>query len=133
MARGACNCGAVSFTISDDVSGVIVCHCSICRRATGSNGIAVVVVDSEKFEWTCGEELITSWKKPGADWAMSFCGRCGSPVPGVNDDTRTFVPAGLINEGGDNLKVAHHIWVDSRATWDELGDCGRRHAEAFEG
>jgi hypothetical protein len=133
MASGACNCGAISFEIGVDLSDVIVCHCSICRRATGSNGIAVLVIDKEQFDWTGGEELITSWKKPDADWEMSFCRICGSPVPGVNDATRIFVPAGLISEGGEMLRVAHHIWIDSRATWDELGDCGRRHPEAFEG
>ncbi|MDH3906377.1 MAG: hypothetical protein OEV16_12075 [Gammaproteobacteria bacterium] len=46
MANGACNRGAVALEIGRDLSGVIVCHCSICRRATGSNGIAVVVVDN---------------------------------------------------------------------------------------
>ena len=132
MASGECNCGAVSFEISSDLSEVFVCHCSICRRATGSNGIAVVVVNNDRFAWTGGEELVSSWKKPDADWEMWFCRRCGSPVPGVNDETQMFVPAGLISNGGENLAVAHHIWVDSRAVWDEIGDCGRRHPEAFE-
>jgi hypothetical protein len=132
MVRGECNCGAVSFEITTDPSDVIVCHCSICRRATGSNGIAVVVVDNKEFEWTGGEELITSWKKPDADWQMWFCRRCGSPVPGINDESRMFVPAGSIRDGGENLKVTHHIWVDSKATWDEIGDSGRRHLEAFD-
>ena len=132
-AKGACNCGAIGFKIHSDLSSVIICHCSICRKATGSNGIAVLVVDNEKFEWTGGEDLINSWKKPDSDWEISFCRRCGSPVPGVNDETRMFVPAGLISDGDENLKVAHHIWVDSKAIWDEIGDCGRRHSEAFEG
>lgn len=133
MTSGACNCGAIEFKIHASLSSVIVCHCSICRRATGSNGIAVLVVDKDKFEWTAGEDFINSWKKPGSDWEMWFCRRCGSPVPGRNDDARMFVPAGLIGEGDENLKVTHHIWVDSKATWDEIGDCGRRHPEAFEG
>ena len=132
MAHGECNCGAIRFTIAADVSDVIVCHCSICRRATGSNGIAVVIVDNDKFEWTGGQGLITSWRKPDADWQMWFCRRCGSPVPGVNDESRMFVPAGLIKEGGESLQVAQHIWVGSKAGWDEIGDGGRRHPEAFQ-
>ncbi|MFZ8990698.1 MAG: hypothetical protein ACO2ZJ_10200 [Pseudohongiellaceae bacterium] len=44
-----------------------------------------------------------------------------------------FVPAGLILEGGETLGVAHHIWVDSRASWDEIGDSGKQHSEAFSG
>lgn len=133
MALGECNCGAVAFEISADLSGVFVCHCSICRRSTGSNGIAVVVIDNNAFRWIRGEELIAAWKKPDADWQTWFCRICGSPVPGINDESRMFVPAGLISNGGESLAVIHHVWVDSKAVWDEIGDSGQRHREAFEG
>lgn len=133
MVRGACNCGAVTFEITADLSGVFVCHCSLCRRSTGSNGIAVLLVDNEAFRWIAGENLIATWKKPDADWQTWFCRVCGSPVPGSNDASRMFVPAGLITEGGESLRVIHHIWVGSKAAWDEIGDSGRQHLEAFEG
>jgi hypothetical protein len=133
MAVGACNCGRVRFEIAAEISDVYYCHCSICRKSTGSNGIAVVVVDNEAFRWTCGEDLIATWRKPGHDWQTWFCRICGSPLPGANDDSRVFVPAGLISEGGDGLRVAHHIWVDSRAPWDEIADAGKRHPEGFTG
>ena len=132
MAKGECNCGAVAFEITSGLPGVIVCHCSICRRATGSNGIAVMVVDNAAFRWLRGEDQVTSWKKPDADWAMSFCRTCGSPVPGQNDESRMFVPAGLIMEGGESLRVTHHIFVDSKAAWDVIGDTGKQCAAAFE-
>jgi hypothetical protein len=131
-ARGACNCGAVSFRIKAELPGVIICHCSICRRATGANGIAVIVVDNDKFEWTSDKDSITSWKKPDADWEISFCRHCGSPVPGVNNPNTMFVPAGLVTEGGEQLQVTDHIFVDSRAAWDEIGDGGRRHPTQYE-
>lgn len=133
MALGNCNCGAVAFEVDVELSDVYVCHCSICRRATGSNGIALVVVDNQAFRWTEGEEKISTWKKPNADWQTWFCSDCGSTLPGVNDDKRMFVPAGLFTQGDEQLKVRHHIWVDSKAVWDEIGDAGRQHSEAFEG
>jgi len=43
-----------------------------------------------------------------------------------------FVPAGAIRDGGEDLAVTHHIWVGSKATWDQIGDSGRRHREALE-
>ena len=133
MASGACNCGAVSFEIKTKISDVYVCHCSICRRTTGSNGIAVVVVGNDHFAWTGGEDLIKCWTKPGTDRQSWFCQECGSPLPGINDESRMFIPAGLITEGGDELRVAHHIYVDSRAAWDVIGDSGKQHPEAFSG
>jgi hypothetical protein len=133
MATGECLCGAVGFEIDAKLEGVYVCHCSICRRSTGSAGIAVVVVGNDKFRWTRGEELINTWRKPGHDWQTWFCRQCGSPLPGANDELRMFVPAGSISEGGEGLEVIHHIWVDSKAPWDEIGDSGRQHSEAFAG
>ncbi|MGD2032094.1 MAG: GFA family protein [Gammaproteobacteria bacterium] len=132
MAVGECSCGGVAFEIKGDLLEVFVCHCSICRRSSGSNGMAVVVIDNDQFRWLRGKELVASWKKPDTDWQKWFCRICGAPLPGVNDETRMFVPAGLISEGGESLRVKHHIWVDSKAVWDEIGDTGERHREAFE-
>ena len=131
MTTGECNCGAVAFELKSDPADIYVCHCSICRRFTGSNGIAVIVVGNEDFRWIRGEDSIRSWKKHGSDWARFFCGECGSPVPGPNDDTRMFVPAGLLDAAQGSLRVAHHIWVDSKADWDVIGDSGLQHPEKF--
>lgn len=132
-AAGACNCGAVAFEILSDITDVFVCHCSICRKATGTNGIAVVVFNSSDFRWLRGEDQFQRWRKPGHDWEMSFCRTCGSPLPGADDDTQVFVPAGLITQGGEQLTVKHHIWVGSKAVWDEIGDSGKQHPEGFLG
>ena len=133
MIVGECNCREVQFKILSKPSGVYICHCSICRRHTGTNGNAVLVVAKVDFKWISGEEKISSWKKPGHDWQIWFCSTCGSQLPGENDDSRAFVPVGLLTSGDENLKVIHHIWVDSKASWDEIGDSGKQHMEAFEG
>lgn len=133
MATGECNCGAVQFEIDAELGGVFVCHCSICRRFTGSIGIAVVLVANEQFRWVRGQERIATWKKPSTNWQAWFCKDCGSPVPGENDPTRMFVPAGAITQGGDALEVIHHIWVGSKAAWDQIGDAGQQHTEQFRG
>ena len=129
--RGQCNCGKVAFEISAVPGDVIVCHCSICRRATGSNGIAVILVDKVNFRWSRGEEQIATWKKPDADWQTWFCRECGSPLPGENSDTSIFIPAGLVDDA--SLTIAHHIWVDSKAAWDSIGDDGKQHPGAYSG
>lgn len=121
MAIGECNCGAVSFEISSKLTDVYVCHCSICRRATGANGIAVVVFNSSDFHWLAGEDQISHWSKPDADWHISFCKTCGSPLPAENDDDTMFAPAGLIIEGGHELTVKAHMFVGSKAHWHEIG------------
>lgn len=132
MARGECNCGAVAFEVDATPTDVVVCHCSICRRFTGANGIAVILAENGAFRWLRGENQIATWKKPGADWHAWFCRLCGSALPGANDDTRMFIPAGSITEGGEQLRVTHHIWVGSKAVWDEVCDAGKQHQEGYE-
>lgn len=130
---GSCNCGAVSFAINAKVEDVYVCHCSICRKSTGGTGIAVTVVANESFEWLSGKQEIRTWHKPNHDWLKQFCQQCGSPLPGANDPERTFVPVGLLDSGYEQLTVKHHIWVDSKASWEVIGDDGKQHPNAFQG
>ncbi|WCL54738.1 GFA family protein [Gimibacter soli] len=130
-AKGYCNCGAVAFEIEGAIRDIYMCHCSICRRWTGHAGVAVVVVPKATFRWVRGQDQIGSWSKPDADWQSSFCKTCGSALPGTNDPSTVFIPAGLIAGGAEKLKVAHHIWVGSKAPWDEINDEAKQHPEAF--
>ena len=132
MTGGSCNCGAVAFELATSPSDVFVCHCSICRKWSGTNGIAVVICDAADLTWLRGEDRIRSWKKPDADWESWFCDTCGSALPGKNDDKRVFVPAGLLPGDLPEMHVAHHIWVGSKAAWDEIGDAGKQHRRAFD-
>lgn len=128
-----CNCGSVEFEIKAPLSEIYVCHCSICRRFSGSSGFAVVVLKNEDFNWLKGEDSLKIWKKPDANWEANFCSICGSALPGKNDDERMFIPAGLLPNGYKGLEVRHHIFVGSKANWDEIGDAGKQHEGPFAG
>ena len=55
--KGSCLCGAVRFTASGPLRGVIYCHCSQCRKQTGHYYAATNVADDDlKIE---GQEKIT--------------------------------------------------------------------------
>ena len=119
-AKGSCNCGHIKFQIDVMPKDVYVCHCSICRKSTGSGGIAVTVVDNDKFSWLAGQNAIKTWYKPGHDWETSFCQYCGSPLPGKNDQASTYIPVSLFDSGHENLRLKKHIFIDSKASWEEL-------------
>ncbi len=131
MISGECNCGAVAFEISTAMSDIYICHCTICCRSTGSSGIAVGIVAKDKFLWTRGEKDIGRWSKPGHDWETCFCMTCGSTLPGENDKTRMYVPVGLLTAGAADLKVVHHLYVDSKADWYVIGDSGKQHKQGY--
>ena len=131
LIKGECNCGAVSFETSSSVEQVFICHCSICRRSTGGAGIAVTIVEKDSFNWLSGKALINTWHKPNHDWQTSFCTVCGSSLPGKNDKERIYIPVSLLNCGTENLKVAHHLYVGSKAAWEVIGDEGKQHLGAY--
>ena len=120
QAIGSCNCGLVTFEVRAELKDVYICHCSICRKSTGSGGIAVSIVANESFNWLSGLEHIKTWRKPGHDWETSFCTCCGSSLPGKNDENSTYIPAGLFDSGHENLRVKQHLYVDSKACWEQI-------------
>jgi hypothetical protein len=131
LITGRCNCGAVEFEIYADATDVFLCHCSICRASTGSGGIAVIIVQTSDFQWLKGQDSITYWSKPGHDWHTNFCKVCGSSLPGKNDESHTYIPVGTLNSGHEKLKVAHHLYVESKASWEVIGDSGIQHPEGY--
>ncbi len=129
--KGECNCGTVCFELNTSVEDVFICHCSICRRSTGGTGIAVTIVSNDNFVWLGGSKFVKTWCKPNHDWQTSFCSICGSAVPGKNDDDNLYVPVSLLCSGTENLKVSHHLFVSSKASWETIAGDGKQHSGAF--
>ncbi|WP_394224458.1 GFA family protein [Alteromonas gracilis] len=133
FATGSCNCGAISFSVNIPLSRVFICHCSICRKSTGSGGIAVTIVPNEALKMEGELSSIKQWAKPNHDWLTNFCKTCGSPLPGKNDNAHFYIPVSLLDTGFENLEVKHHLFTDSKAVWEEIGITGKQHKETFGG
>jgi len=125
MIRGSCLCGEVQFAYTRAVTQVGMCHCSQCRKVSGTASNAVIVVPETDFEWISGESLRRVFTKP-TGWKTTFCGNCGSPVPQTLRGAAAYwVPAGLLDDDPD-LSIGGHIFVGSKARWDEIaGDAPR--------
>lgn len=115
--RGKCLCGAVEFEVAGPMPRLYQCHCSLCRKQGGSISNTGAIVRLERVRWLAGKELVSSWVKPSG-FRSDFCSKCGSPVPNPLRDTPYYwVPTGLF-EGGEDLQIAVHLYVGSRAAWD---------------
>ena len=125
--KGSCNCGGVKFDIAAPIADVYICHCSICRKSTGSGGIAVTIVKNEDLSWVEGKDLVKKWLKPNHDWETSFCVNCGSPLPGKNDAHASYVPVSLLDSGYENLKIQAHLFVGSKAPWEKIAGNAKQH------
>ncbi|MBT3982379.1 MAG: GFA family protein [Bacteriovoracaceae bacterium] len=97
------------------------CHCSRCRKATGSSFGTFLHTTPNLFKWTQGEEEINNFTPAKGD-PRPFCKTCGSRVPSINlEEEHVIVPAGLI-EGDPNLIPSVNIHTDSKACWYSITD-----------
>jgi hypothetical protein len=81
MAQGGCQCGAVRYKISGEITGHALCHCSDCRASSGAPAMAWLMLPEEGFELIKGE--LTTYNSSGA--AMrKFCGKCGTGIAYTN-------------------------------------------------
>jgi hypothetical protein len=121
MLKGSCLCGGIRFEIGDAVGGIAQCHCSLCRKSSGTGSIATILVAAEQLSWLSGEALIRRFERPSG-YCTAFCSVCGSPAPDADAARQRYaVPAGLL-DGDPPLRVVEHIFVGSKAQWDAIGD-----------
>ena len=115
--KGNCLCGAVEFELSGEIPKLYQCHCSLCRKVTGSSANAALIIPVRQFEWLRGHDQISEYESE-TGFKSYFCRACGSPLPNPTRENRAWwVPAGLL-EDSSGLELAAHLYVGSRASWD---------------
>ena len=119
--QGSCFCGDVSFEVKLDKVEAYHCHCSICRKVTGSKFNTAFTTSADNFKWTSKTEGIKVFQKGGQGFRNFFCSNCGCTVPNRYQEVNFWVPAGLIDDM-DYIEVTKHIFVESKADWDEITD-----------
>ena len=100
------------------------CHCSRCRKHSGTFGLTQARVPREGFRLVSGEELLRVYR-PGDGAVKVFCTACGSSLFGGTwpDGPEISIRMGAFDDD-PGFKPQFHTWVDSRASWDELPDDG---------
>lgn len=121
--HGSCLCGAVTYQVKPPLLRFVYCHCSRCRKATGSAHASNLRVAPANFAWISGQDNAVRFDLPSAlSFATAFCKRCGSPLPRLTRDGQTMmVPAGSLDED-PGLRPQARIFWGSRAPWSCSGD-----------
>lgn len=116
---GSCLCGAVAFDIEGELEAFYLCHCSRCRKESGSAHGAKLFSTTARLKWRQGRDKVTRFTLPSTRHSRSFCSICGSGVPDVQmDGALLVVPAGCLDSGQLPRPTAH-IFTGSRAGWDQ--------------
>lgn len=117
---GKCFCGAVAYAVADEFRYAANCHCSQCRRATGSAFKPFAGIERTKLTVTRGQaDLMTFGDETGHDM---HCRKCGSLLYSVvRDGAYVHVTMGtLVDEPG--IRPTEHIFVGSKAPWFDITD-----------
>lgn len=131
MYTGKCLCGEVEIRVTGPIADIIHCHCSLCRKNSGTAYATNGFVQAADFVIEKGAEALTSFAfKPGRN--RHFCSRCGSPVYSSNeqDPSRYRLRLGILDSDISERPISHNF-VTSKANWEEL-DAKLPRYEAFE-
>ena len=134
LLRGSCLCGETAFVIDGQIGPIGQCHCSKCRKVSGTDGNAVFYTAATSLSWVRGGDSLMRYMLPGTtSWGTSRCGNCGSPAPHLNKEGKFyFVPAGALDDDPGHRGYAAHIHVDSKAPWVVITDDAPQFAAGFD-
>jgi hypothetical protein len=130
LAHGQCLCGQVRYAVSGSLGEVRYCHCSRCRRATGSAFSANARVPAGRFALLAGREFVREYEeRPGI--FRAFCSVCGSPLYARLDREPEHLRVRIGGlSGALDVEIAAHVWVASKSGWHAITDALPQHAEA---
>ena len=116
--NGSCLCGAVTYEVTGEPKRFFHCHCSRCRKATGTGHASNLFLQPGVLKWLSGEEQVRAFKVPEAQrFVNSFCATCGGRVPRqANGTDFVLVPAGSLDVTAP-IEPQARIFFESRSSW----------------
>jgi hypothetical protein len=127
MLTGRCYCGAVEYAVADEFRYALNCHCSQCRRTTGSAFKPFAGIERAKLRLTRGGgDLLIVGEETGND---THCNRCGSLLFSVvREGAFVHVTLGTLVDD-PAIRPSAHIFVGSKAPWFTIADDLPQYAE----
>ncbi len=117
---GQCGCRAVTYAVDDDFAYAAFCHCSNCRRTTGSAFKPFAGIEVGKIRIT--EGAASTMRHGDATGHDVHCRACGSLLYSVvRDGAWAHVAMGTLVDA-PSVRPDHHIFVASKAPWFEITD-----------
>lgn len=129
MLEGSCLCGVIAYKIHSDLGPIVMCHCSRCRKASGSAFATNAAVNTKDFKLTSGEGFMAEFESSPGVFRV-FCGNCGSPLYSRRQITPEIIRLriGTLDTAIEG-KPSAHVFVGSKAEWHEICDDLPQHSE----
>lgn len=121
VVTGSCLCGDVKYQVKGPFSHFRYCHCSRCRKATGSAHAANLFAKVSNITWLTAEDKREVFMLEEAQgFGKHFCKRCGSALPFDfgNLGKILLIPAGTLDDDPKVTPRDNIFWAD-KAPWFE--------------
>jgi hypothetical protein len=124
---GGCLCGGVRFELTEPFRRASHCHCSRCRRHSGTFGLTQGRLPRAGFRFLAGEELVDVYRPEGG-MSKAFCAICGSSLFGGTwpDGPEVSVRLGAL-DGDPGIRPQYRSHAASAAAWDIVPEDGLPH------
>jgi len=127
--RGSCLCGAVHYHVNGDLGAAIACHCSRCRKATGTAFATVVAVQAADLHLERGADQLREFESSPGLFRV-FCGQCGSPLYSRRPKQPELLRLRLGTlDSHYPGSISAHIFTGSKADWCEIGGSAPQYPE----
>lgn len=125
MLEGHCTCGHVRYRLTDRPLFVHCCHCTWCRRETGSAFAVNAMIESDRLELLTGRvEMVDTPSASGKGQQIARCPRCHvalySHYAG-SGAILSFVRVGTLTDPAE-CPPDIHIFTSTKLPWVTLGD-----------
>lgn len=116
---GGCQCGGCRYQVTQTPRTAYVCHCTECRRQTGSAFGMSMPVARAGFALTHGAPKV--WQRTAASGRQvdcAFCPACGTRLFHLprRDDAVVNVKPGTLDDSSW-LRPVGHLWTASALPW----------------
>lgn len=124
-------CGKVAYELRGQPLFMYYCHCTTCRKATGTTFATNVIAATKDFVITEGRDLLSSFES-SPNKRRYFCSKCGSPIYSHAEASKDIVSirAGSFEED-PIIRPAVHAYVDEKAPWFDIQDGLKQHSKAI--
>ncbi|MBX4956070.1 GFA family protein [Rhizobium lentis] len=116
---GKCLCGQVQISVRGEALRVGICHCTDCRKESGSAFTFYGIWPAGQFEYS-GETAEFRGRH--------FCTSCGARLFSV-DDEEAEIKLGILSEAPTPLVPRYELWIKRRETWLRPVDGAEQHEE----
>ena len=118
---GGCQCGRVRYRIDGGPTRLVVCHCLMCQKQSGSAFGMSLMISRRAFRLTAGDlKTFDVTCDSGRIKTCAFCPECGSRIYNQTAG-RMSLKAGTLDDTSKLEPVAHY-WTKRKQPWVTIPD-----------